>query len=159
MNSLNPMKDDSNIIDIVPRKARPGHRRAGAFRTRQAPTILLMDDDLPARRALRRVLRARGWDVQCVAHPEEALLALSENVPDLLITDLSAGSVSGWDLLFHETLEHPSLPIIAVGALPAGEVYGADQIARAYFQKPLDLNRLVAAVRRCLEDNTVICIT
>lgn len=132
------------------------HVRAPRLSDRHVPTILVMDDDLPVRRTLHRALRSRGWRVQCAASPEEALVLLGENVPDLLITDLSVGTVSGWDVLFHETLERPSLPIIAISALPADKVYGADHLARAYFQKPLDMDRLLEAARRCIDEAAVI---
>lgn len=156
------MKHDLVIVDIGPRKPR---RRAHSALTRaprasgkRVPSILLMDDNIPARQAVERVLRSNGWRVEWATRPEEALVMLSENVPDLLITELATGTVSGWDLLFHETIERPSLPIFVISDLPANEVYGADQLAREYFQKPIDMERLVRAVRRCVEETAIIRI-
>lgn len=157
------MKRDPVIIDIapsktlkLPRAVRIPARRASRKRV---PTILLVDDDLAVRNALERELCSNGWRVQCAAHPEEALVLLNATVPDLLITELSSGTVSGWDLIFHETLERPRLPIIVISALPVGAVYGADQFAREYFQKPLDMHRLLAAVRRHIEETAITWIT
>lgn len=47
-------------------------------------------------------------------HPELALEYLQDHRPDLMITDLSMAAVSGWDLLFHENLQRPELPIFVI---------------------------------------------
>lgn len=157
------MKSDPVIIDIAPsassNRSRSVHARARRAPRKPVPTILLVDEDLPVRNALQRTFRSNGWRVECAANPEAALVLLTDTVPDLLITELSSGTVSGWDLLFHETLERPTLPIIVISALPAGAVYGADQFAREYFQKPLDMERLVKSVRRHIEETAIVWIT
>ncbi len=126
----------------------PANRLAG--RLPGDPTILLVDDDLGVLVSLARVLMSEGWDVITAANGEEALERLNEQQPDLMITDLSMGDVSGWDLLFHENMQRPSLPIFVITALPPPAVGGADRFAAEFFQKPLDLEALVAAIRRCL---------
>jgi DNA-binding NtrC family response regulator len=67
-----------------------------------------------------------------------------------MITDLCMEAVSGWDLLFHERLQRPDLPIFVITALPVQATGGADKIATEFFIKPLDLDALIAAVRRSL---------
>jgi DNA-binding NtrC family response regulator len=116
-----------------------------------APTdsaILLVDDDRAVLESLRRVLSMEGWQVFTAADGEEALGFLAEREPDLLITDLRMVGVSGWDLLFHEKMQRPKLPIFVISALPPAAVEGADRIATRFFQKPLDLELLVAAIHR-----------
>ncbi|MCX6955315.1 MAG: response regulator [Verrucomicrobia bacterium] len=111
---------------------------------------MLVDDDSAVRTALARVLASEGWAIVTAAGGEEALERLAESRPDLLITDLSMGEVSGWDLLFHENIQRPQLPIFVITARPYTESEGANQIAAEFFQKPLDLDALVAAVHRVL---------
>jgi DNA-binding response OmpR family regulator len=53
-------------------------------------------------------------------------------------------------LLFHEKLQRPGLPIFVITALPVQATGGADKIATELFIKPLDLDALIAAVRRSL---------
>ena len=67
-----------------------------------------------------------------------------------MITDLCMIGVNGWDLLFHEKLQRPNLPIFVITALPLTSVGGADRFATDFFQKPLDLDNFVAAIRRRL---------
>ena len=109
--------------------------------------ILLVDDDPSVLKSLERVLATEGWKVVTAANGEEALERLAEREPDLMITDLRMGDVSGWDLLFHENMQRPNLPIFVITALPPMAVGGADHFAAEFFQKPLDLDKLVAAIR------------
>ena len=118
-------------------------------------TILLVDDDRAVRESLGRVLAAEGWRVVSAASGAEALECLSKQAPDLMITDLRMADVSGWDLLFHENIQRPNLPIFVITALPPPEVAGANYFAAEFFAKPLDLDALVAAIRRHLGTRAV----
>lgn len=115
-----------------------------------AGPILLVDDDLAVLEALRRVLHFDGWNVVTASSGEAALQYLQTHEVSLLITDLSMAAVSGWDLLFHENLQRPNLPIFVITALPPSSVGGADRFAHEFFPKPVDLDALLAAVRRYL---------
>ena len=121
-----------------------------------APTILLVDDDPAVLESLARVLAIEGWRVISAASGAEALDRLAEVVPDLMITDLSMAEISGWDLLFHENIERPNLPVFVITALPPQVAGGANHFAAEFFQKPLDLDALVLAIRRCLEATRAI---
>jgi DNA-binding NtrC family response regulator len=113
-------------------------------------TILLVDDDSAVREGLRRVLATEGWQIVAAKNGEEALEYLQEHEPDLIITDLRMAEVSGWDLLFHEKIQRPRLPIFVITALSSQETNGAAHFAMKFFQKPIDLDALLAAVRCCL---------
>jgi DNA-binding NtrC family response regulator len=113
-------------------------------------SILLVDDDPAVRESLRRVLATEGWKVVPACSGEEALELLLECEPDLIITDLRMAAVSGWDLLFHEQAQRPRLPIFVVTALSLQAASEAAQRATEFFQKPVDLDVLLAAVRRHL---------
>jgi DNA-binding response OmpR family regulator len=115
-----------------------------------APCILLVDDDPAIREGLERVLASEGWRVVTAGSGAEALEILADGQPDLMITDLRMADVSGWDLLFHENLQRPALPIFVITALPSSDVGGADRFAAAFFPKPLDLDALLAAIHRRL---------
>jgi len=110
--------------------------------------MLLVDDDPAVLEGLRRVFQSEGWKVISAAGGEEALEYLQTHQPDLMITDLSMATVSGWDLLFHENLQRPELPIFVITALPLTSIGGADRFAHEFFQKPIDLDALLSAVRR-----------
>jgi DNA-binding NtrC family response regulator len=150
-------------ISPAPKRRQADRRPTGAGKTQSVaqtprclstkPTILLVDDDPAVRESLGRVLATEGWRVVSAANGQEALERLTEQQPDLMITDLCMANISGWDLLFHENMQRPSLPIFVITALPPTSVAGADHFAAEFFQKPLDLDALVAAIRSRLGDS------
>ena len=113
--------------------------------------ILLIDDDPSVCEALGRVLSMEGWSVMTAQSGEQALQVLEKGEPDLMITDLCMAKINGWDLLFHEKLQRPRLPIFVITALPRNATQGADSFATEFFQKPLDLDALIVAIRRHLD--------
>lgn len=115
-------------------------------------SILLVDDDEAVRVALYRVLTLEGWRVQVADDGEHALDLLQDHEYDLMITDLRMGAVSGWDLLFHETLLRPHMTIFVISALPPNIVGGAEHTAAEFFQKPVDIDSLLGAIHRYLGD-------
>ena len=131
-------------------ESRPSTATTSLPPPRTGSTILLVDDDPAIRESLRRVLATEGWNVETAESGEAALRRLNAREPDLLITDLGMADVSGWDLLFHESLQRPHLPIFVITALPRYATAGADKFACEFFPKPLDLDALLAAIRHRL---------
>jgi len=109
-----------------------------------------VDDDAAVRDSLQRVLLKEKINVVAAASGEEALRAMEAREPDLMITDLRLGSPDGWELLSREQRLHPGLPVIVISALSARDSRGANRLAKEFFQKPLDPEALLAAIRRLL---------
>jgi two-component system nitrogen regulation response regulator GlnG len=118
------------------------------------PTVLLIDDDRAVRESLSRALAAERFDVVTAAGCKDALDRIQEQVPDLVITDLRMAPLTGWDLMLHLRNQHPELPIFVVSAVPAKAAGGADQMATRFFQKPVDIDALIMAIRRLDASNT-----
>ena len=114
------------------------------------PIILLIDDDAAVRDSLRRVLETEGWTVVTADGGENAVHYVQSRLPELIITDLCMAGINGWDLLLEHRLEYPVLPIFVISALESKFSRGADQVATQFFQKPVDLDALLDAVRRHL---------
>ena len=114
------------------------------------PTILLVDDDFSVREGLQRVLASEGLDVVTAASGEDALQQLATLRPALVITDLCMRAVSGWDLVFHYHLHEAGLPFFVITALSRREAGGVDALANRFFQKPLNVEALLVAVREQL---------
>lgn len=114
------------------------------------PIVFLVDDDAAVLESLRRVFVQDGLNVVTAANGEEALDLLSRLHPDLVVTDLCMGMVSGWDLVFHTHLHDAGLPFIVITALPVREAGGVEKLAAGFFQKPLNLESLLAAVHKQL---------
>ena len=134
---------------VTTRQNHPATTPATLRRT-AGPTILLVDDDFSVRESLQRVLTSEGLDVVTAASGEDALKQLATLRPGLVITDLCMRAVSGWDLVFHYHLHEAGLPFFVITALSRREAGGVDTLAKRFFQKPLNLEALLTAVREQL---------
>ena len=109
--------------------------------------VIIVDDEEPARAALRADLHAIG-SVEIVAECEngfEAVKAVSEAKPDLLLLDVQMPKLNGFEVL---ELVGSDVPVIFVTAydefaLKAFEVHAVD-----YVLKPVGRARLAAALER-----------
>ncbi len=117
--------------------------------------VLIVDDDDAVRRVLRRVLEADGYDVVDCANGREAMLAMEQRRPDLVITDVYMPEMDGIEFLVRLREDDPDLPVLAVsgGSLaPADFVLeDASQLgANAILTKPYDVAVMRQAVRDLL---------
>jgi len=115
-----------------------------------APTVLLVDDDSSVRTSLGRVLLAEGLQLMTARGVKDALEHISRHAPDLVITDLCMAPLSGCDLITHLANKFPALPVFVITALPLQSAGGVERLAAGFFQKPLNLEAVFAAIRRAL---------
>ena len=81
------------------------------------PLILVADDHADVRQALSLLLRDGGYDVLTAASPAEALSALRQSPPDLILLDLNyqrdtTSGVEGLELLKQIRARHRAVPIV-----------------------------------------------
>jgi two-component system KDP operon response regulator KdpE len=114
-------------------------------------TILVVDDSVQIRRALRSVLTARGYMVKLAETGEQALDFASEQSPDLVILDLSLPGISGLDVC-HELREwyHGPILILSVRGRDIDKVAALDLGADDYLTKPFSTSELLARIRALL---------
>ncbi len=111
--------------------------------------VLLVEDDERISEPLIRVLRAEGLDVEHAATGNDAIAAVENSRPDLLLLDLTLPDLDGLDVCRRVRAEHPDLPIIMLTAR-ADEVdviVGLNAGADDYIAKPFRLAELVARIR------------
>jgi DNA-binding NtrC family response regulator len=113
-------------------------------------TIFVVDDDPDQAEVLAQALSARGRRVRAFSDPIRALAALTSEGADLLIADLSMPWIDGKDVVASAHLRRPDLPIFLVSAYPRGAEIAAES-GVPFFAKPIDLDRLRAAVEGALE--------
>jgi two-component system response regulator CpxR len=115
-------------------------------RETRRPTVLVVDDDDAIREIMAEVLRDEGFDVVCAGNGAQALNELrKEPHLDLMLLDLMMPVMSGWELLEELQASSPlsRIPVIVVSAMTAP---GACE----HLSKPIDLDRLLAAVHRAV---------
>ncbi|MGA7540917.1 MAG: sigma-54 dependent transcriptional regulator [Steroidobacteraceae bacterium] len=81
------------------------------------PLILVADDHADVRQALSLLLREGGYDVLTAASPAEALSALRQSPPDLVLLDLNyqrdtTSGAEGLELLKQIRARHRELPVV-----------------------------------------------
>lgn len=120
---------------------------------RPQPRVLVVDDELAARRALALLLAEEGYDVDVAASGEEALDTLARSTPDALLTDVRMPGMSGIELFQRARTAAPDLPVIVMTAYGADcdAARAADAGADSFLTKPLDFDALGVALRRAIE--------
>lgn len=139
-----------SALGIIPSRPRPDSGHAATPALTAWPSVLLVDDDSSVRAAISRVLATEALEVNTARGVKDALEQIHRHVPDLVITDLRMAPLSGWDLIAYLKLRYPRLPIFVITAqrpLFAGDAEGSSD---ALFQKPLDFDALLAAIRQRL---------
>ncbi|MCC6832979.1 MAG: response regulator [Thermoleophilia bacterium] len=92
-----------------------------AFRCTFFPVqVLVVDDDVTARAAMRRVLERAGFSVIVAEHGEDALRLLEgTHIPvDLLVTDVQMPGIQGGQLAARVRETWPELPVLFVSGEP-----------------------------------------
>ncbi len=114
--------------------------------------ILIIDDEADARRYLTAVLKKQGFETFSASDGVEGLEIARREMPDLVTLDLMMPNQSGTDfyrnLVKDKELGHT--PVIVVSGLPGRHL--AVKTPAAVFDKPIDPDAFVAAVRAALSN-------
>lgn len=112
---------------------------------------MVVDDEVPITRVLRRGLSAHQYDVRTAADGESALDTFRDFHPDLIITDLQMPEMSGLEFC-REIRKVSKVPIIvlSVKGEEKTKVAALDVGADDYVMKPFGMDELLARVRAVL---------
>lgn len=121
----------------------------------QAPTILIVDDEVDVRESLQDLLESSIDDAKVLvaADADEALKILEETDLDLLMSDYRMPGKNGLELLGEVKEKRPMLPTILITAFPDQELARrAIEEARAenFLSKPVRPENLVEVVNAAI---------
>src|SRR5436309_4634525 len=114
--------------------------------------ILIVNDEPPIQRILRRNLTMSGYDVLIADNGEQALELVRLHEPDLILLDLwLPGEMDGMSVCA-QVRQWSQVPIIVVSARTdeKQKVQALDKGADDYLTKPFNNDELLARVRACL---------
>jgi DNA-binding NtrC family response regulator len=116
------------------------------------PRVLVVDDEPGVQESLRMLLK-QECDVTVAGNAREALAAIDETVPDLVILDLVMPGRSGLELLSDLSARQLAAPVIVLTATKtvATAVEAMKRGAADYVTKPFEVDALRIKVRRLLE--------
>ena len=121
------------------------------------PRILLVDDEVAIQRAVAPLLRSRGYEVELVSTGKDAVSAVTDRSPDLIVLDLGLPDLEGTEVCrrIRKASKAPIVILSARGA-EADKVAALDIGADDYVTKPFGSEELLARIRvalRRLEDD------
>ena len=125
--------------------------------------ILIVDDDADILDSLQIILEGNGYKVRTAKNGREALAALQEKKPDLMLLDvMMATDTEGFDLAYElkQKSEFENLPIIILtsflgkvrkeGPEEFQHILGEEWPVKWLFEKPVDTKKLLAKIRGIL---------
>ena len=118
----------------------------------QATRILVAEDDRAVRESLVRALQLEGYTVASARNGAEALEAVRQSQPDVILLDVSMPAVDGLTVCRVLRAEANHVPVLMLTARTetSDRVAGLDAGADDYLAKPYDLDELLARLRALL---------
>lgn len=119
-----------------------------------AATILIVDDEFANRESLEQLLQPEGYLTTSATSGKQALAAVAEHAPDLILLDVTMPDMDGFTVasLLKANPATASIPIIMVTAHTGrgARVVGLHAGAEDYLTKPVDAAELLLKVRNLL---------
>ena len=85
-------------------------------------TILVAEDSATQAVQIQVLLQSAGHEVILVGNGTEAVAALADNEPDLLVTDLHMPEMDGLELVEHVRSHHSEVPVVVLTADTSNDV-------------------------------------
>ena len=117
--------------------------------------VWIIDDDRSIRWVLEKALTRENIEFESFASADDALRALSHDLPQVVVSDIRMPGSSGLDFLQVLHQRHPLIPVIIMTAYSDLEsaVSSFQGGAFEYLPKPFDVNHAIELIRRALEQS------
>ncbi|MDB5803478.1 MAG: putative response regulator, NtrC [Betaproteobacteria bacterium] len=117
--------------------------------------IWIVDDDKSIRWVLEKALTRENIACKLFSSAREALQALEEEAPQVLVSDIRMPGASGLELLQAIKEKHPGLPVIIMTAYSDLEsaVAAFQGGAFEYLPKPFDVENAIELILRAVEES------
>lgn len=112
-----------------------------------AVRVLLVDDEPPIVSVLAAALRATGYDVQVAFSAKDAMLALAEVIPNVMLLDINLPDLTGWELLRRlSPADRERVPVIVFSASPLAASRVEEFRPAGVLVKPFPIDALLRLV-------------
>ena len=115
---------------------------------------MIVEDDKDLRQLFGFALRGAGFDVRQAADGVDALRAIDDQPPDVIILDLLLPTLDGicvrQEIAAHAHTQHVPVVVVTGSTLDVTHLNVA-----AVLRKPVDADVLIAAVRQAIQAATV----
>jgi excisionase family DNA binding protein len=124
--------------------------RSGPVGRSSGPLVLVVDDDARLREFVRVNLELEGYRVREAESSEQALAAIEDEAPELVLLDVVMPGVDGWHMLREMQERHGSIPVIMFsGQVDERAVRHAEKRgAKGFVGKPFDPQELLTRAKQ-----------
>jgi DNA-binding NtrC family response regulator len=115
--------------------------------------VLLVDDEQEFLETLSKRLEMRDVETKLALDGKQALEAVQDEEPDVMVLDLKMPGMDGMEVLRRIKSAFPGVPVVMLTGhgTKKDEEQARELGAYAYLQKPVELNRLSEILREAFE--------
>ncbi len=117
--------------------------------------LLVVDDEPNLLRAVEAVLRGEGFEITTARSGREALVAVAQSLPDLIVSDVRMPGMDGFQLArkLRASTHSALVPIVFLTAKDETEdrIEGFQSGVDVYLTKPFEPDELVAVIKSVLQ--------
>lgn len=119
--------------------------------------VFVIEDDPELREVMATILRMEGYEYETFPEGKSAIKRFSEELADLVITDLKLPEMNGIEILKEIKSLEPNIPVIMITAYGTTEsaVEAMKCGAYDYIQKPFDVDELKLKIKKALETTSL----
>jgi CheY-like chemotaxis protein len=110
-------------------------------------TVLIVDDKERIRITISQVLEEFGYSARCAEDGHSALREIHQQIPDILLSDLSMPGMSGFELLINVRRLFPAIKVIAMSGSFGGNQVPTGVLADAFYPKGGSVGTLLQICR------------
>ena len=123
--------------------------------------LLLVDDEPGVRESVQAYLEDNEeWVVNTASSPQEAWALLTQETPDLIISDIMMPQTDGYQFLeqLREDPRYQAIPVVFLTArgMTRDRIKGHDTGCDAYLAKPFDPEELESIIRNLLKRREIV---
>lgn len=124
------------------------------------PRILIVDDEEGMRKSLRRIMIAKGFDVQVAIDGRQAIMLAKEFQPEILLMDVRMPGLNGVEAYREIKLNCPGAVAIFMTAYSTSELSqeAFDEGAMDVLGKPLDIDSLCDLIGRSSQSRPLLIV-
>lgn len=116
-------------------------------------SVMLIDDEVEFLKSMSRVLERRDMEVITADSGELGLTLLKECLVDVVVLDVKMPGMDGLEVLMRIKTDFPSIQVIMLTGHPSHDaaMEAIRQGAHEYLEKPPDVHKLAATIRKLYE--------
>jgi len=119
----------------------------------EPPSILLIEDEPCLRENLQLLLQSEGYHIRTASNSAEGIQKVAEEPYDLVITDISAPKVHGFQVMEYLNAYFPETVVVAITGHGSTEsaIEALRRGAYDYLSKPFNVDIMKSSIKRALE--------